>query len=198
MNYPIKLTVLILSLGAATCAQAELYTYSTAYAPSIKTMLIGSEPFGNVPFLSMTSAFSGDGFSGELRSGFANGKVFYQLVNNANSTVALGSISYGDTEGISSAGINVGINIPYVRQTNEAFNIFTVGQDKASLTVTQERACGGGCFATTYLQAIDFKGGGTVWATPGQSLRLTVAKRLGNGSDPRTELHALQGLASPS
>ncbi len=153
MNATFKLAILTVALSTTFAAQASSWAhYNASEVPVVDSGVFGTLP--DTSFRSMTTAFSGNGFSGFLRSALSNGTVFYQLFNDVGSTVALSGIQYGGME--SFAGYNTVGRIPTVTQTNQAFNIFTAGRDRASLVRTDE-------FITPrdtwYSQTIDFKGG---------------------------------------
>ena len=153
MTNSLKLALLTVALGTAFSAQSSSYQQDSA-SPVFDMGI----PFSGVEFLTMTTSFSGDGFSGSLRSGFANGTVFYQILNDSSSSVALGDIEYVGYEPRRGGDINYGY-APVVSQTGQAFEIFTVGQNMASLTRTREGISGGEQAPTFYTQTIDFMGG---------------------------------------
>jgi hypothetical protein len=178
MNCVLKITALTLALGATFSVQASSYSTYTA----VDVPVVGM-PLSAFPFISMTTEFIGNGFSGFLRSAFANNTVFYQIVNDPGSTVSISGLSYSGNEAQFDCCMSYG-HAPVVSQTNLAFDIFTAGQSKASLVETYEHISGGWQVPTHYEQTIDFMGG-PVW-TGGMSLPETVYGEVLPGVTPGT------------
>ena len=125
-----KLATLGLALGAATFAQASPLTSWTGVD------LFNGPPTGLTLLSTMTTFFSGAGFSGELRSAaYSNAgttEVFYQILNNPGSTVSIGSISeFGEGGSFSDALSGNAFKGGWETQTQSAFGIFAPGTAKA-------------------------------------------------------------------
>jgi len=140
-----KLATLSLALSAAMSVQASPMTSWTGVG------LFNGPPTGLALLATMTTFFSGAGFSGELRSAaYGNAgitEVFYQIINNPGSTVPIGSISeFGEGGSFSDALNGNAFRGGWETQTKSAFGIFTAGTAKAG---TNMRFIYGYCNATS-------------------------------------------------
>jgi hypothetical protein len=121
MNYPIKLALLILSLGAAGVQAAPSIGWSGSVA-------IVDAPAGGTLVKEMTTEFGNASSSGELHSavydyGHAGVEVYYQITNNAWST---GAITDLGQNGNAAADAST-----WWGQTSAAFGSFVAGTVKA-------------------------------------------------------------------
>jgi hypothetical protein len=103
-------------------------------------------PFSGTLLASMTSYFSGDGFSGELRcAAYSNDQFagdqrgtdfYYQILNDSRLLKPIQGISQFGTGTIDNFPHVSGLDKGWVAQNDAAFGIFTTGTAKAAFVTT--------------------------------------------------------------
>jgi hypothetical protein len=131
MAYPIKLALLLLSLGAAGAQASPQGAWSPA-------PVMGSAPSGTVTY-EMTTAFGNAITGGTLHSAVYNNgswgaSIFYQITNNASSAYSI--LGIGNTKSIEESApptSDNGWSYPgmWYSQVSGAFGSFVAGTSKA-------------------------------------------------------------------